>query len=115
MPDRPTKPDEIANRIKDNMARVVRALMDERGWTQTDLARASGVSQKSVSNLLSRTYAPQLESLERIAQAFGVPAWALMAPEAVACMDPSHPRDSLVALARVASASIATQCAKHAS
>ncbi len=70
--------DDLERALKVRVSRLVRALMAERGWVQTDLARESGASQKTISNLLSQTHLPGVVNLERIAGAFGVPSWTLL-------------------------------------
>lgn len=45
----------------------------ERGGTQTSLAKAAGVAQGQVSVWLRGGYLPGIESLDGIAKAFGVP------------------------------------------
>ena len=50
----------------------VEALMKERGWTQGQLAEASGVKQPAISLLLSRQSRPQRRTIEKIAKALAV-------------------------------------------
>lgn len=57
------------------LARYVQGLMDQAGWRQADLARASGVSKEVVSNLLDKrrdgmTRPPAPETIAGIARAF---------------------------------------------
>lgn len=47
-------------------------LRGERGWTQSDLARAVGVSRQSIISIERSRYDPSLGLAFRIAQAFGV-------------------------------------------
>ena len=62
---------EIAERqkifaCKRNIAMRLRALRDERNMTQTDVARASGLTQSAVARLEALTgQVPKLETLER--------------------------------------------------
>jgi transcriptional regulator with XRE-family HTH domain len=50
--------------------------------TQTQIAEKSGVSQRSVSNLLNcdkpETNAPTLDTIEDVARAYGLEAWQLL-------------------------------------
>ena len=47
-------------------------LRGERGWTQSDLARAVGVSRQSIISIERGRYDPSLGLAFRIAQTFGV-------------------------------------------
>lgn len=47
-------------------------LRGERGWTQSDLARAVGVSRQSIISIERGRYDPSLGLAFRIAAAFGV-------------------------------------------
>jgi transcriptional regulator with XRE-family HTH domain len=52
---------------------LVYQLRVERGWTQEQLARFSGVTVNSISNLERRiTALPNIETVERLARAFGI-------------------------------------------
>ena len=64
------------------MARNLRFLMDAHAWTQADVAKAAGVSQKTISNLLApdRYQDAKLETVEQVAQAFGLDGWHLILP-----------------------------------
>lgn len=53
-------------------SRYLRAAMDERGWKQSDLARASGLSPKSVSEYLNKGVTPQPDRLSDIARGLGI-------------------------------------------
>lgn len=57
---------------EESFADRVRELMDERGMTQTQLAKAVGVGQPAVSNMLNRQCRPQASTIESIARALGV-------------------------------------------
>lgn len=46
-------------------------LRGERGWTQSDLAKAVGVSRQSIISIERGRYDPSLGLAFRIAQAFG--------------------------------------------
>jgi len=52
---------------------LVYRLRIERGWTQEQLARFSGVTVNSISNLERQiTLLPNIETVERLARAFGL-------------------------------------------
>lgn len=61
------------------LARNLRALMDQRGWDQGTVAKHSGVSQKTVSNMLRMEGSPRVESVQRVAEAFEIQGWQLIA------------------------------------
>ena len=52
------------NRIKD--------MMEERGWTEYRLAKESGLSHSTVTNMFKRNNAPTLPTLEAVCVAFGI-------------------------------------------
>ena len=52
--------------------------MSEYGWTQSELAIRSGISQKSISNILSGRQSPTLDTVELLSGALGLPAWSLL-------------------------------------
>lgn len=56
-------------------AAVLKELMRQRGWTQRDLAMASGISQRRISNLVKGTQSAALDTAEAIAQAFDMQTW----------------------------------------
>ena len=47
-------------------------LMDERDWTQADLADKVGISRQAVISIEKYKYTPSLELAFKIAEAFGV-------------------------------------------
>ena len=55
-----------------SFSRALVQLMAERGWTQKDLANASGISQPSVSRYLKESTEPKVSDLISLARAFGV-------------------------------------------
>ncbi len=61
------------------LGKVLVEAMQERGWTQVELARAIGVSQQSVSRWLnSPGAAPRLDLIPRIAAALNIPQATLL-------------------------------------
>lgn len=46
--------------------------MDERGWTDYRLAKESGLSRSTVTNMFNRNNAPTLPTLESVCRAFGI-------------------------------------------
>ncbi|TWT31152.1 helix-turn-helix protein [Posidoniimonas corsicana] len=51
----------------------VRQLMQEQGKSQIELGEQMGVSQSAISNMLSRKCRPQRRTIDRAAEALGVP------------------------------------------
>ncbi|WP_322173877.1 helix-turn-helix domain-containing protein [Acutalibacter caecimuris] len=50
----------------------IKKLMEERGWTDYRLAKESGLSHSTVTNMFNRNNAPTLPTLEAVCRAFGV-------------------------------------------
>lgn len=55
-----------------NVQNRIRQLMEERGWTDYRLAKESGLSHSTISNMFKRNNAPSIPTLEVICQAFGI-------------------------------------------
>jgi putative transcriptional regulator len=55
----------IRNRVKE--------LRDERGWTQQQLAEATGVSRQSINSIERERYVPSLELALAFARVFRLP------------------------------------------
>jgi transcriptional regulator with XRE-family HTH domain len=64
--------------LRKTVAENLRALMDRRAWSQTDLAAKAHVSQRHISNMLNRKTSASFETLNSVAEAFGIPGWVLM-------------------------------------
>jgi transcriptional regulator with XRE-family HTH domain len=47
-------------------------LREMRGWSINHLAKMSGLSQSTVSNLYNREYAPSISTLESLCSGFGI-------------------------------------------
>lgn len=50
----------------------IRWFMDERNWTEYRLAKESGLSQSTISNLFKRNTLPSIATLEAICNGFGI-------------------------------------------
>lgn len=50
----------------------IRRLMEDRGWTDYRLAKESGLSHSTVTNMFNRNNAPTLPTLEAVCRAFGI-------------------------------------------
>lgn len=59
--------------IRKRFGARMRALRRERGWTQKQLADASGVSARSISSIENGIYSVTLDTAARIARGLGVP------------------------------------------
>lgn len=69
------------NTTRHTLAGNLKVLMDTKGWTQTQTATKSGVSQRTVSNMLDPDGpSPSLDKVEQIAAAFGLNGWHLIMP-----------------------------------
>ncbi len=55
-----------------NVQKRVRQLMEERGWTDYQLAKAASLSHSTISNMFNRNNAPTLPTIEALCEAFGV-------------------------------------------
>ena len=71
----------------DNLARTVRALRAINGWTQTDLARRSAIHRNYISAIERGTRNVGLRQIEKLAKAFGVPAYELIMPPGLERLD----------------------------
>ena len=50
----------------------IHSLMDARGWTEYKLAKESGLSQSTITNMFSRHTAPTIPTLESLCMGFGI-------------------------------------------
>lgn len=57
--------------LQEHFRRRVQAELDERDWSQSDLAREMGVTRSVVSQYLTGRITPGLDVVERFAKAFG--------------------------------------------
>lgn len=55
----------------DTLSRI-RQFMTAKGWTEYRLAKESGLSQSTISNMFLRHTAPSIPTLEAICQGFGI-------------------------------------------
>ena len=69
---------------RENLARNLARLMQLKGWSQTELARESGVPQRTISDVLNwqdRKRGPSVELAEQLARPFALNGWDLIRPE----------------------------------
>ena len=57
----------------ERIANGLRELREERGWTQSQLAAAAGVSRQSINSIERNRYTPSLELALRLSQLFECP------------------------------------------
>jgi transcriptional regulator with XRE-family HTH domain len=50
----------------------IRAIMNDRGWTEYKLSKESGLSQSTIANLFRRDTTPSIYTLEAICAGFGI-------------------------------------------
>lgn len=75
------KPSREEMRVIGLVSSNVRRLMKARDWSEHDLARKSGVSQKAINNLLNQVTGCTLTTAEKLAAPFGLNGWQLMVEE----------------------------------
>lgn len=67
-------------KASDTLARNLGALMKSSGKSEHVLAKESGVSQKTINNILNRRSAPTIDTADKLARPFGLRSWHLMLP-----------------------------------
>ena len=67
---------------KESFVNNLRHLMRIKEMSQAELARQSGVSQKTISNILNPEVeqSPSIETAEKLAKPFGLEGWHLIMP-----------------------------------
>lgn len=65
---------------KQILAKNLTFLMSQAGHSQHELAKRSGVSQKTISNILRQEQAAAVEMAEKLAAAFGLEGWHIIMP-----------------------------------
>lgn len=65
------------------LARNLRHLMRSRKWNQAELSKRSKVSQRTISNILTNEKVPTLDTVDKIASAFGLNLWHLIMPKLI--------------------------------
>lgn len=58
-----------AARLAYELGRSIRALREQRGWSQSELARAAGMTQSAVARFEAGATVPTLPVIERLAEA----------------------------------------------
>jgi transcriptional regulator with XRE-family HTH domain len=65
-------------KVLERLAMKIKALRNERGWTQPVLAKKAGVSAGYLARLETSRHDPKLSTLVKIAKALGVPVTELL-------------------------------------
>ena len=55
-----------------NILAAISSYLEERGWTEYQLAERSGLPQSTISSWYRKNLVPTVPSLEKICQAFGI-------------------------------------------
>lgn len=55
--------------------------MAAKGWTQQELARRSGVSQRMISGILREEMGCSIETAQALGEAFGLTGWQMIVPD----------------------------------
>jgi transcriptional regulator with XRE-family HTH domain len=76
---------------KQEFGRRLQALMRERNWNQSDLARAAGMGRDAVSTYVRGRSLPEPKSLKKLSDAFGMEPQQLLPNTAMAAMDQEFP------------------------
>ena len=66
--------------VRATLAANVKSCLKHLEWSESELARRSGVSQKQVNNIVRRRNGCGVEALHEIGVALGVPFWLLLVP-----------------------------------
>lgn len=59
--------------IEEKFAERIVQLRKERGWSQEELAAKTGLSVRSISNVENAKFSATLDTIKRLADAFGLP------------------------------------------
>jgi transcriptional regulator with XRE-family HTH domain len=90
--------------LRQRLAANLRAALAEVGWSQNELARRSGVSQKQVNNTCRATTATSADIVEALARPLGFPgALLLLEPFAAAAPETRRAYARIIAAAALQS------------
>lgn len=65
---------------RETLAANLKMLLAKTGWSEAELERRSGVSQKTINNLIHERHPPNLETVDQVAAAFKLNCWHLIMP-----------------------------------
>ena len=91
---------QAQNTENDNFRCRLQKFLDEKGWSQSALARASGLSQAVISKYLLGKSEPGARELGQIADAFGVSMDVLWRGGTLAASEENHAAAELAELKR---------------
>lgn len=70
-------------RTEETLATNLRFLLKLKGWTESELARQSGVAQKTINNILHKVYRAKIETADQLAKPFNLEGWHLIHPSLI--------------------------------
>jgi len=70
----------MSDSARQALADNLKKRLAERGWSESELSRRSGVSQKAVNNAVQQRASTQLDTADAMAKALGINCWQLLAP-----------------------------------
>ena len=73
-------PNIRVHEVRETVSRNIRACLEALEWSESELARRSGVSRKQVNNIVRQRNGCSVEALHEIGVALRVPYWLLLMP-----------------------------------
>ena len=71
---------KMKRRPRQTLIRNLRYLMDKYDYSGNAIAKKAGVSEKTVSNMLNDRHNVTLDSVQKVAEVFGLDSWHLILP-----------------------------------
>lgn len=65
-------------KVRHQLAVTIRTLLQKNQWSEAELGRRSGVSQKHINNIVREKDGCTVECLAALAKTFNIPAWQLL-------------------------------------
>lgn len=65
---------------RQNLAKNLKALIQETGLSGPEVAKRAGVDRKTINNQLNGRYDPQPDMVDAVAKVFNLNGWQLLAP-----------------------------------
>ena len=63
--------------LRHTVAQNLRAVLNRREWSESELARRTGISQKQINNIVRERYGCSVEAMHTIGRALDIPFWLL--------------------------------------
>lgn len=63
-----------------NFVNNLKKIMDVYEVSQNEIAKRSGVAQKTINNIFNEIQSPNIVTVEKVAEAFGLETWHLIMP-----------------------------------